>query len=81
MAGWNKMKRIEYDFSDPKQAREFLSRLWVGDRHVEGVQLPSGWLDFNAMSDEQACIYATELCNKWLNVRGSKMRYREPELN
>lgn len=74
------MKNIEYDFNDPKQAREFLSRLWVGTRHVEGVQLPSGWLDFNAMTDEQACVYATELCKDWLNVKRSKMRYVEPDL-
>lgn len=74
------MKTIHYDFNDPTQAREFLSRLWVENRHVEGVQLPSGWLDFSAMTDDQATNYATELCKDWLNKKGSKMRYVEPDL-
>lgn len=70
---------IEFDLTKPEDARAFTDNLWVENRRVEGVQLPSGWLDFNAMTDEQICVYASELYTDWM-VDGSKMKYRKPPL-
>lgn len=72
---------ILFDFNKVDDAKRFVYNLWVGNQRVEGVQLPSGWLDFDAMTDDQLMHYAGELCNEWLNKPGSQMEWREPLLN
>lgn len=73
-------EEIHFDFNKIDDAKRFIYNLWIENRRVGGVQIPSGWLDFDAMTDDQLMTYATELCNEWLNQPGSKMEYREPVL-
>jgi len=65
-----------HDLRCPTQAREFLYNLWVGDKQVEGVQLPSGWLNFDSMSDDQACEYARQLHAGWVTLGVVEYRKR-----
>ncbi len=75
------MEEKKFDFNKVADAKEFLYGLWVGNRRVEGVQLPSGWLDFVAMTDEQLMFYATEIMTEWFDKPGSEMEWRPELLN
>ena len=77
-------KRDSFDLTDPKQARVFLSRLWIGEMQITGVTLEkAGFKQFVDMTDEEVCIYASELHTEWIapgRGLGSKIEYRKPSI-
>jgi hypothetical protein len=74
-------KKVQFDFSKVDDAKRFLYNLWIGDRRIEGVQTGKGWLDFDAMTEDQLRNYASELAEVWMKPKGSKIVWRPPTVH
>jgi len=53
-----------FHLDDPKQARDFLANLWIGDRKIDFVRNEAGEeIFFKDCTDEQAVAFATQIAD------------------